>query len=61
MRKKHFRAALALADMTQEEWATMQEVDSSHVSRVLSGERESETLTAKIDAFIAKHLNGAAA
>lgn len=56
LRKKQFRAALALAEMTQEEWADKQEVDSSHLSRVLSGERESATLCEKVDAFITKYF-----
>lgn len=45
-----------MAEMTQEEWADKQEVDSSHLSRVLSGERESATLCEKVDAFITKYF-----
>lgn len=60
-RKSRFRAALALAEMTAEEWAISEGVTPSHLSHVLSGGRESISLTAKIDAFTRKHLKGTAA
>lgn len=58
MRKARFRAALALAGMTQESWADREGVTPAHLSYVLSGTRESRSLTEKIDAFTRKHLKG---
>ena len=56
MRNRRFRAALALADLTQEQFATQAGVTSSHLFRVLTGERDSQTLLDKVDAFIAEYL-----
>lgn len=53
-RKARFRAALALAGLTQKEWAEREGVTASHLSRVLAGERDSGTLNNKIDAFTRK-------
>lgn len=60
-RRKRFRAALALAGMTQEGFAGRKDVGVSpeHVSLVLYGRRVSAPLLAKIDSFIAKHLGEA--
>lgn len=57
-RRKRFRAALALAGMTQETFADRKDVDVSpeHLSLVLHGKRESQPLLAKVDAFIATKL-----
>lgn len=55
-RKSAFRAALALARMTQGEFAAREGVSGSHLSLVLDGKRESERLVAAIDAFTARHL-----
>lgn len=55
-RKPLFRAALAIAGLTAEQWAAMEGVTAGHVSQVLSGKRESRTLTDKIDAFVRTHL-----
>ena len=60
-RKARFRAALALAHMTAKEWTEREQVTETHLYAVLKGNRESAKLTSKIDAFIAKHLNGRAA
>lgn len=49
-------AALAIARMTQTDWAESHDVTQGHLSQVLSGRRESLTLVEKIDAFIAKQL-----
>ena len=47
---------MALAGMNQGEWAEDEGITAGHLSLVLKGERESQRLTDKIDAFIAKHL-----
>lgn len=57
-RKQRFQAALALAGMTQADFADKHEVDPGHLSKVLGGERQSKKLSAKVEAFIAKHLTG---
>ena len=55
-RKSAFRAALALARMTQGEFAAREGVSESYLSLVLNEHRESERLRAAIDAFTARHL-----
>jgi hypothetical protein len=60
-RKARFRAALALAGMTAEEWAEQQDVTPGHLSQVLAGKRESQTLIEKIEAFTKKHVAAVAA
>lgn len=60
-RRKEFRAALALAELTQTAWAASHEITPEHVSLVLSGKRESKRLIEKVDAFIAEHLTTRAA
>lgn len=55
-RRKAFRAALALADTTQTEWARSQGITPEHVSQVLAGKRESRRLIEKVDEFIASQL-----
>lgn len=55
-RKARFRAALALARMTETSWATEHNITRQHLYHVLKGERDSATLNAKIDAFIARQL-----
>jgi len=59
-RKARFRAALALADMTREEFAAQLEVSSTHVFLVLTHARESERVNAAIDALIEKYNLSAA-
>lgn len=55
-RKGAFHAALALAGMTQRDWANQEGVTGGHVTLVLSGRRTSKSLTDKIDAFIREYL-----
>lgn len=57
-RKRLFRAALAVAEMTAEQFAEGEGVTSGHLSNVLNGKRESGSLTDKVDAFVAKHMEG---
>lgn len=54
-RKRLFRAALALADMTAEVWCFKEGVNHSVLSRVLGGTMTNAALSAKVDAFIEKH------
>jgi len=54
-RKRFFRAALALSEMTVGAFARLQGVSPTHVYAVLAG-RESGRLEAEIDAFIAAWL-----
>lgn len=61
LRKRRFFAALSLAGLTQNEWAERQGITDTHVYHVLSGKRESASLIAKIDAFIAEQLEAASA
>jgi transcriptional regulator with XRE-family HTH domain len=55
-RYREFRAALALAGITGEQYATQEEVSTGHLWQVARGERPSPTLEPAIAAFIAKHL-----
>ena len=59
-RKDRFRSALREARMTAETFAAVHGITSGHLSRVLSGERDSRVLTTKIDAFIKKYLRAVA-
>lgn len=61
IRKNRFRAALMLAGMTQREWAAKRGVTEQHVIYVLRGSRESASLVADVDAFIAEQLSAASA
>lgn len=60
-RKARFRAALALAGLTQEQWADREGITASHLSRVLAGERDSGRLMEKVSAFTEKVLKSNAA
>lgn len=53
-RKARFKAALALAGMTQTEWAAQNGITPDHLSMVISEKqlRESRVLEEKIDKFI---------
>lgn len=55
-RKRRFVAALALAGMRQSDFADRHDIDPGHLSKVLSGERDSLRLVGKVEAFIAQHL-----
>lgn len=56
-RRKRFRAALALAGIDAQDFAKSADVGAPHLSQVLHGKRDSAVLVAKVDAFIAKHLD----
>jgi histidinol dehydrogenase len=58
-RKSRFRAALALAKKTAEAWAEENDVTPGHLSLVLAGKRESQSLTEKIEAFTEQYLGAA--
>lgn len=55
-RKQLFRAALAIADLTAEQWAEQEGVTSGHLSMILSGVRHNERIEARIDAFTKQQL-----
>lgn len=59
--RKRFLAALALADMGREEWGRANGVSEGHLSRYLSGKRDSETLGRKIRDFTERQLGDVAA
>lgn len=56
IRNRQFRAALALAGMTGEQFAKKQGVSWGHLWQVARGDRESKPLEAEIEKFIQKHL-----
>lgn len=56
-RKRLFRAALALADLTAEEWCYERGIRSPVLSAFLAGTRDNPELEQKVEAFIAKHRN----
>jgi hypothetical protein len=56
-RKALFKAALALAGMTQDSWAASRDITAGHLSMVLAGKRESVALNDKIDTFTREHLS----
>lgn len=55
-RKALFRAALALNEMTAQEWASREGVTGSAVSLAVNGYRNTGEVVEKIDRFIAKHM-----
>lgn len=57
-RSQRFKAALALAGITVDEFVRQSEiaVTPAHLYAVLRGARESATLVEKVDAFIVKWL-----
>lgn len=55
-RKRQFRKALALAELTAAQWADKHGIGATYLSRFLAGQTVSAPLTAKVDAFIAKYL-----
>lgn len=52
-RKRKFKAALALAGITAQQWAEKEGITRQHLNSTLNNESESKPLTEKIDAFIA--------
>lgn len=58
-RYREFRAALALAGMTGDQFAAQQGVSTGHLWQVARGERENggtKVLEGEMQKFIAKHL-----
>lgn len=53
-RKARFRAALFLAGMSVQEFADSVGITRQHLNATLREDRESGSLTAKVDAFIAE-------
>lgn len=51
-RKARFKAALALAGVTAQEWAAQNKVTRQHLGAVLREDRPSGVLIEKVDAFI---------
>lgn len=60
LRKKQFKAALRLADLTMVEWCKRERTSQGFVSNLLARRRENEAMNRKIDAFIAKQFSAAA-
>lgn len=59
-RRAEFKAAIALARTTVENWCADNGITTGHLYQVLREERESPPLIAKVDAFIDKHVASAA-
>lgn len=57
VRRKTFRAALALKETTQAEWAAEEGITEGHLSHVLAGRRPSKVLLTKVEAYIRKTFN----
>lgn len=55
-RKARFRASLALARLTVQDWCGLQGFTSGHLYQVLRGDRISPDTLKKVDAFIAEQL-----
>ncbi len=55
-RKARFLRALATQRLTQAGFAAANGITKGHLSQVVNGKRESESLWSKIDAFAEKHL-----
>lgn len=55
-RKRRFRAALALAGMTGEQFARKHGITCGHLWQVARGDRESKVLEPEILKFIDEHL-----
>jgi hypothetical protein len=53
-RKARFKAALALADLSVGEWVENAGITRQHLNATLREDRESNSLIAKVDAFIAE-------
>lgn len=60
-RKRAFKAALAYAGMTVEQWCEQKGITPGHLYQVLRGGRESVSLLAEVDAFIATYTPQSAA
>ncbi len=55
-RKARFKAALALAEQTAQSWCEGEGIGYPHLVLVLNGDRVSQRLVEKIDAFIEQYL-----
>lgn len=55
-RRAEFKAAVAIARITIQQWCEDAGVSAPHLYQVLTETRESAPLLEKVDAFIAKHL-----
>lgn len=58
-RRKRFKKALALAELTMGQWCEREGLSSGHLYQVLSGRRESASLVERVDAFTAGYLDRA--
>lgn len=56
-RRKRFKKALALAELTMGEWCEGERISYGHLYQVISGRRESASLLQRVDAFTAEHLD----
>lgn len=56
-RKQLFRAALAIADQTAEEWAVSEGITAGYLSAILNEHLTSLRLNDKIDAFIREQMS----
>lgn len=54
-RKAAFKAALAYAGITEKQWREARGVSPTHLHAVLTGQRDSATLVADVERFIAEH------
>lgn len=57
IRRKAFRAALALDGMTQEEWAQRDGISGGHLTHCLFGRRKSKVLFDRIDKYVRETFN----
>lgn len=55
VRRKAFRKALALAELTMEQWCAREGITYGHLYHVLTGRRESASLLQRVDAFCAQY------
>lgn len=59
-RRARFRAALAIAGMTQHDWAREHSISPAYVSLLLSGQRGGEKYTDLMNSYIAEYEKKAA-
>lgn len=55
LRRKRFRKALALAELTMEQWCVREGITYGHLYHVLSGRRDSASLVQRVDAFCSQY------
>jgi hypothetical protein len=60
-RRTRFLRALAATGQSQSAWARANGLTKGHLSLVLNGKRDSDTLNEKINAFIREHAKKPAA